>query len=285
MAPLTVEAMRAAVIAIRAGVFDDLGYVDADVDPLQAAVQPATPHSPGGGMPWTGSDAGAAVVLVLAGHAGAGASVAALALAEALTAHRPVRLVEYAEPLRCGLAAASSIELGLDEAGWRRGRRGQLDIARLAQPPVPGSDLPPPPQSGGDDRLLVVDTGWPLTTALLHTDRSEWLNPGQRVVVVTRLTVPAVRQTEHLLAALGPETCGEACVAAVGPNRWPRAVEASCGPNLRRLQTAGRLVRIPMEARLEARGLTPDALPRSVATAGRELAALLVASEPPKEPR
>lgn len=281
---MTIDAMRAAVMAIRAGVFDGLGWVDADDGGREAAVRAGTSFAAGGCVPWRSRDAGGSVVLVLAGHAGAGASVVALALAEALTACRSVQLVEYAEPVRSGLVAASSIELGLDDAGWRRGSRGQLDLARLAQRASPGSELPPPTQPGSD-RLRVVDPGWPLTTALLHADRREWPAVDQRVVVVTRLTVPAVRQSEHLLTALGPEACAQACVAAVGPNRWPRAVEASYGPILLRLWSEGRVVRIPMEARLEASGLTADPLPKSVATAGHELAALLVPSEPPKEPR
>lgn len=279
-APLTVEAMRAAIIAIRAGLFDHLGHADADAP--EALVGAAMSLRPGGCVPWR--DADGAVVLVLAGHAGAGASMVALALAEALTAHRPVQLVEYAEPLRSGLAAASSIELGLDETGWRRGRRGQLDIARLARP-APVGKLPPPPADGKADRLLVVDPGWPLTAALQHADRCERFDPGQRVVVVTRLTVPAVRQTEHLLSALGPQACAGASVAAVGPNRWPRAVDASHGPNLSTLWSDGRVVRIPMDARLEASGLTADPLPKVVATAGRELATLLVPPDAPAETR
>lgn len=223
------------------------------------------------------------MVLVLAGHAGAGASMVALALAEALTACGSVLLVECAEPLRSGLAAASSVELGLDEAGWRRGRRGGLEIGRLARPLPPGSELPPP--SGGVDRLLVVDLGWALTTALLGSDPREWLTGSERVVVVTRLTVPAVRQAEHLLAALCPQVSASACVAAVGPNRWPRGVEANYGPHLSRLEVDGRVVRMPMEPRLEGSGLTADPLPKSFAGAGRALADALGVFGPANEPR
>lgn len=282
-APLTVDAMRAAVLAIRAGVFDR-GCVGADGGGRHAEVLAACSPPPGVWVPWRGSDAAGAAVLVLAGHAGAGASMVALALGEALAADRPALLVEYAEPLRSGLAAACSSELGLDGAGWRRGRRGRLDVGRLGRP-QPVSELPRPPQPDGADRLLVVDLGWALTAALLHADPGEWLTADQRVVVVTRLTVPGVRQTEQLLAALGPQACGGACVAAVGPNRWPRGVEANYGPNLATLASDGRLVRIPMESRLEGSGLTADPLPKSVATAGRALAAALLPSAPGEAPR
>lgn len=282
--PLTVDAMRAAVTAIRAGVFDNLGGVDPDFGAQQAVTGAETSPLSGGGVPWRGGNAGGPVVIVLAGHAGAGASMVALALAEALTACRSVLLVECAEPLRSGLAPASSVELGLDEAGWRRGRRGELEIARLARPQqVRG--LAPPPLPGGDDWALVVDLGWALTTALLGSAPREWLTGGERVVVATRLTVPAVRQAEHLLAAVGPQVRGGACVAAVGPNRWPRGVEANYGPNLRTLQEDGRVVRVPMEPRLEGSGLTADPLPKSFAGAGRALADALGLSGPAKEPR
>jgi hypothetical protein len=102
------------------------------------------------------------------------------------------------------------------------------------------------------------------------------------MVVVTRVTVPAVRQTEHVLAAVD----GEAAVAAVGPARWPRLVEASCGPRLTELRSQGRVVAVPVDRRLESAGLTGDRLPNRVAAAGRSLAALLApAGSPPPGPR
>jgi hypothetical protein len=66
-------------------------------------------------------------VRVIAGHSGAGASTAALAIADAAAGGgRSVHLVEAAHPSRSGLVAATSAELGLDETGaWRRGTRGQ----------------------------------------------------------------------------------------------------------------------------------------------------------------
>ncbi|WP_245160247.1 hypothetical protein [Blastococcus sp. CT_GayMR20] len=263
--------MRAAVIAIRAGIFDDAS--DVDVVCGRRASSTAAVGGSGrpdaGPMPWAGDDVGGPVVLTVAGHAGAGASTVALAVAEALAERRRVQLVDYAEPVRSGLVAASSIELGRDGAGWRRGRRGGLDVFRLARCSADGG-LPPLPATDDAERLVVVDAGWSLTCALL--DFPGPLVGGAMVVVVTRVTVPAVRQTEHLLGAVA----GTAVVAAVGPARWPQAVEASCGPQLRELRVRGRVVPVPVDRRLEPAGLTGNRLPKPVTAAGRALAALLV---------
>lgn len=273
--PMTVEAMRAAVIAIRAGVFDGGQCADGEVvgSRLRAEISAPTARSVETPMPWTRADADGPVVLVLAGHAGAGASIVALAVAEGLADGRWVQLAEYAEPARSGLASASSIELGVED-GWRKGRRGRLDVLRLP-PAMAGGELPAPPATDGRERLLVVEPGWSLTSALL--DSAESVSGKGTIIVVTRLTVPAVRQTERVLAAVGDD----AWVAAVGLSRWPRAVEASCGPHLRQLRSRGRVVRVPIDPRLESTGLTGDPLPKSVAVAGWSLAGLILSAVPP----
>ncbi len=268
--PMTVAAMRAAVVAIRAGVFDDVPGGDAI----------------GGGHPdrtrllWATPDIGGPVVLVLAGHAGAGASTVALAIADGVAADRRVQLVDYADPSRSGLVAAATIELGKDGTGWRRGRRGRLDLCRLTQCPA-GGQLPPLPATDGAEIPVVVDAGWSLTTALL--DFPDSLR-GARIVVVSRVTVPGLRQTERVLAAVEDQGQGEGevAVAAVGPARWPRVVEASCGPRLRAARSQGRLVPVPVDRRLATVGLTGDRLPKPVAAAGRSLAALLVPAGSPQ---
>lgn len=268
--PMTVDAMRAAVIAIRAGVFDGGQRADGEIvgSRPRAVVHALTSRSVEAPMPWTGADVDGPVVLVLAGHAGAGASIVALAVAEGLADGRWVQLAEYAEPARSGLATASSIELGVED-GWRKGRRGRLDVLRLPRV-MAGGELPAPPGTDDRERLLVVDPGWSLISALL--DSAESLSGKGTIIVVTRLTVPALRQTEHLLAAVG----GDAWVAAVGPSRWPRAVEAGCGSRLRQLRSRGRVVRVPIDTRLASTGLTGDPLPKSVAVAGRSLAMLIL---------
>lgn len=274
--PMTVEALRAAVIAIRAGIFDDVSGDDVVCTGQMSgtAVASSTYRSHAGPIFWAAGDVGGPIVLVVAGHAGAGASTVALAVAEGLAESRRVQLIDYAEPVRSGLTAASTIELGTDGADWRRGRRGRLDVARLAHRPGDG-ELPPPPETDDTARLLVIDAGWSLTSALLDSPGSLIQNAN---VVVTRVTVPGVRQAEHLLAAVADEPV----VAAVGPARWPRAVQASCGPRLRELQSLGRVVRVPVDRRLETAGLNGDRLPKPVAAAGRSMAALLVPAEDPQ---
>jgi len=269
--PMSLEAMQAAVVAIRGGVFDP--------EPVQprAAASPATDTERRGAAVSLGCPA----VVVLAGHAGAGASTVALAVAEAVAAAQPVLLVEYADPRRSGLGVASDCELGVDEQGWRRGRRSSLRLARLglACPPVPGWPVPPsdPRDSPSAPRLLVLDAG--------HLDVASLAGPGwlpglldaAQLVVVTRITVPAVRQTEHLLGALP----APAVVATVGSGRWPGVVTARCGPHLRAARAGGRAVMVPTVRRLEVDGLTADPLPKPVAAAGKALAAQLSPDQPP----
>src|SRR3712207_1452851 len=73
--PMTVEVMRAAVVAIRAGAFDDVGGFDivGGGHSSSAAVVNKTCRPDADQIPWTGVDAGGRVVLTVAGHAGAGA--------------------------------------------------------------------------------------------------------------------------------------------------------------------------------------------------------------------
>lgn len=269
---MTVQAMRSAVIAIRAGAFDATPAVSDAESSASAA--------------WPGVAARSAVefsgpaVIVLAGHPGVGASTVALAVSEALAGRWRVQLVEYADPHRSGLGAASDSELGVDADGWRRGRRGAVNLARLAEARASMGDLPLPPNDGDDgpggDRLFVLDIGCPVSSTL--TD-SGWLNAlvsTAELVVVTRMTVPGVRQTEHILTALGTP----AVLATVGSGRWPGVVAASCGPTLRAARAAGRAVNVPTVGRLEIDGLTADPLPKPVAAAGKALAALLSPNQP-----
>ena len=265
--PMSVEAMRSAVIAVRAGAFDGLAAAH-DVVAQVAATHPTVP-------PPSIGDLGGPAVVVLPAHAGAGASTVALSVAEALSGYRPVQLVEYADAHRSGLAAASSSELGVDESGWHRGRRNHIDLARLATDRRSVDTLPPPPSAGTDvsagDGLLVIDVGWPVTGMLSGPGWTTALQGGTQLVVVSRVTVPAVRQTEHVLGMLEVP----AVVACVGSGRWPGMVTASCGPALRAARAAGRVVPVPVDRRLAIAGLTPDPLPRPVAAAGRALARLL----------
>ena len=264
--PLPVEVLKAAAIAARSGAFD----------PAPPAYHPVAADTGPDAAPF--GESATPLVAVLAGHAGAGASTVALALAEALSGRWRVQLVEYCEPHLSGLGAASFDELGVDDAGWRRGRRGPLDLARLSQARELVDCFPPPqPMLTPGDRLLVLDLG--AAAARLLRDPAGWLATmvgSAEVVVVTRLTVPGVRQSEHLLSALPVP----AVLATVGSGRWPGEVAASCGPSIRSARDAGRTVMVPIDRRLEVSGLTGDPLPKSVTAAGKALAAHLRPEQP-----
>src|SRR4051794_25031312 len=80
--PMTVPAMRTAVRAIRAGAFDGADMADAAVvDDMRRAVVRAGLRTVAARMPWAEVAVGRHVLVVMAGHAGAGASTAALAIA------------------------------------------------------------------------------------------------------------------------------------------------------------------------------------------------------------
>ncbi|WP_051004913.1 hypothetical protein [Blastococcus saxobsidens] len=198
----------------------------------------------------------------------------ALAISDAAAAtDRRVHLVETAHPRRSGLIAAASAELGTDAAGaWRRGSRDRVTIDRRVADVEPCGW--PVLASSEEPAVTVLDLGLPAPEDLarLAADRTS-------TVVVCRPTVPGVRLTEHVLSQLAGQPV---MVAVVGPARWPRAVKANCGPQLRELRSRGRVVRVPVDGRLQTAGLTGDRLPKGVEAAGRSLAALLMPAVPPQ---
>jgi len=220
------------------------------------------------------------VVAVLAAHPGAGASTVAVAIAEALAAGgTPTRLVEVADPARSGLPAAASAELGVDGSGWRHGRRGPLQVDRLAEHVRGlGEVLPPRPGKPGVSECVVLDLGWPAREVLAAGGWLAQLLDAPRLVLVCRPTVPAVRQAERLLT--DPRSIRPVVIAAPGRGRWPGGVTASCGPAMRAMREAGRVVTVPLNRRLEVDGVTADPLPRPIAAAGKALAAQLMADQP-----
>lgn len=217
-----------------------------------------------GSLDWC-LDPAVPTAVVLAGHAGAGSTTVALAVAEGLADRASVQLVDCSEPLRCGLGAASVAELGNDEWGWRHGRRGGLDLARRADSWQPAG----PPRRGESSRfrpkVRLVDVGMNVASALpgLGADGAEDTD----LVVVTRLTIPAVRQTEVVLTLLDRPVL----IAALGRYTQRRALPP-LGPRLRRAVAAGLLVRVPWDRRLATEGLSADPLPAAVARAGSALA-------------
>jgi hypothetical protein len=251
--PFTIDAMRAATAAIRAGRFD--------VPPTRtrALTPPARPALSSG---WHDDVDGSAVVVVIGGHAGAGASTVALALSEGLTDRASVHLCDWHLPRHSGIDVAVTQELGT-EFGWRQGRRGPLLISRQVEP---DAGCPPVATNGRSPRVCVIDLGH-----LVDDDLRALSSATAAVVVVTRVSLPGVRQTEHVLSFLTEE----ALVVGIGPRCWPGRVEVSCGPRLRELKERHRVVAMPLDRGLAVTGLTTDPLPRHVAAAGRRIVALL----------
>lgn len=218
-------------------------------------------------------------VAVLGAHGGAGASTVALALADAAAARGHAgRLVSCAVPARSALWAVPTVELGVSGDGhWRSGRRGEhLAVDRFNGPSHDAVGRLTLTPSGATDAFTVVD----VDSDADGRGQDEWLWLACAVVLVFRVTVPGVRQTERVLNELegnvGPGRPG--CLvlgATVGRRRWPRVVASSAGPLLRRLRSDGRVVTIPVDPRLEVTGPTSSALPRAVLRAGEALLAEL----------
>ncbi len=292
--PLSVAEMQAAIEAAWRGEYADAhgGQGDSRRGQAPRAGQSSAPAArratlgtegpAGGGRPVAGTcPLPGPTVLVLAAHAGAGASTVALLLADTLVASgTATRLIECADPSRSGIAAATDTELGEDPSGWRRGRRGQLEIDRPGQPLAALDDLPAPrpvdPPST-DPAVTVVDAGWPAADVLTAEGWPTRLITTALVVVVGRATVPGTRQVEQLLATLPKQA---ALVAALGPAKWPGVVSASCGSQIRALRASGHLVAVPVDRHLDVTGLTANPLPRQLAHAGRELADRLLPDLP-----
>lgn len=226
-------------------------------------------------------------VAVVGAHGGAGTSTVALALSDATAAaDRGVHLVSCAGPSGCGLQAAASTELGVDPTGtWRTGRRGpRLIVDRLVSAAAgEGARWPAAPVGLGEDVLTVVD-------AEAGAARSpRLLASAAAVLLVCRVSVPAVQQVEQLLEPLlharpgtadargapGAAASRAVLVAALGSGRWPGAVSSATGPLLRQLQHDGRVVSVPVDRHLVVHGPTGGALPRSVTRAGAQLLRLI----------
>ena len=211
-------------------------------------------------------------IAVAAAHSGAGASTVALAVVDALSGSgQPARLIETAPPSRSGLVAAASVELGLDPTGaWRRGSRQQATVLRRASNENPGGW----PESLPADRgaTTVIDLGSPAiaNVARLAADRPA-------VIVVCRVTVPAVRMAERLLAEIAG---APVVVAAIGPRRWPGEVAASAGPYLSSLRDTRRVAAVPEDARLKTTGPTSSPLPKPVIAAARTVLAAIEDVQP-----
>jgi hypothetical protein len=235
-----------------------------------AAEDPVTSNEPPSG------EVDAAVtrtLLVIGAHAGAGATMVSVAVADALgelpvgSGVGPVRLIDAAPHEGSGLVAATAYEVGWRGSGWRAGRRGSSMILRPAGSPTSPADVPSfePSEAG----WLVIDAGWPWRAVTAARNPIEALVERAKVLVVCRATVPGVRQVEVALDALPADSF----VAGVGAGRWPAVVEASFGPRLARTVAEGRAVLFPSDRRVEVNGIAAEALPAALVGAAGALVA------------
>ena len=229
------------------------------------------------------------VIPVLAGHPGGGASVLAAVLADALAAqgHR-VLLIDAADPLRSGLADATTDDgprlAGPHRSvGIRQSGRGPIRCARLEYTgaPVRSVGMVPAPQywatPNGAVDVTVVDIGWDAwaLAAMPLQGPGGWLRhgtPTPRPVLALRPSLPAARHTEQLLSRLAVWTCGGgatemAAVVVMGAKTVPAAVRAVAGNALTPL--LHHAVCLPTDRDLVEKGVTtaptPDPAQHAVA--------------------
>ena len=264
---------------------------------------PPLPRDP---MDWA---AFGTVIPVLAGHTGGGASVLAAVLADALAArgHR-VLLIDAADPLRSGLADATTDDgpsrpSPHGSVRVRQARRGPIRCARLEfdDIPVRSPALVPAPQywvsPDGPVDVTVIDIGWDAWGALGATalqGPGGWLrcgSPTPRPVLAMRPSLPAARHTEQLLNRLAHwdhdgGAADIAAVAVIGAKKVPPALRAAAGDALTPLLASA--VCLPDDRRLAERGITADPTPAAAQHAVQPLLTrwgLLTTTTTPPVPR
>ncbi len=254
-----------------AGVAEQIGEAVACMTEL------ALPESARGPVDWSGFGA---LIPVLAGSPGAGASVLAAGLTDALQlGGRCALLIDAADPARSGLAAAASSEGPWVHQPHRRlavrySWRGHALLARLESdlPAITPGMVPPPPAWLPElDPLhaTVVDVGhdgWRAAANPL-AGAGGWLRagwPAPRPILVVRPTRPSLRQAEQVLARLDPWITAGAAVppyqlVVMGAKRWPAHVVGAAGRRLDAL--VGQAVFVPHDGDVEVGGITAELLP------------------------
>lgn len=236
------------------------------------------------------------VLPVLAGSAGAGASVFAAAATDALQrAGRCALLVDTADPSRSGLCSATEVEgqhTTTPAAGVRvrYSWRGHAVLARresdrgLSHSTIPELEptqwLPLPPLE--PLHTTVVDLGGEWSRAEADGGTRSWLKSAaagapQRPVLIVRATRPSLMAAEAGLARLDPEIASGQLVAPARlvvmaswkKRAWPPGVIGTAGSRLARLLDDA--VFVPYDRDLDLGGVTAEPTPARVRTAVAEL--------------
>lgn len=226
---------------------------------------------------WTGFGA---VIPILAGSPGAGASVLAAVLADVLQIEqRRVLLVDLADPARSGLAAAARSEGPLltrphPHVHIRFSWRAQALLARLQTAlPVIAPGMVPPPRfwlaHGYQPHVTVVDLGHDSWRVSAHplTGAGAWLRrgtPQPSPVVVVRPTRPSLLHAEQVLTRLDPWVAVAAVsrptqLVVMGAKRWPDGVAGAAGRRVAALLPDA--VFVPHDTRFAAAGVTAAVTP------------------------
>ncbi|WP_353952499.1 hypothetical protein V6K52_03380 [Knoellia sp. S7-12] len=220
------------------------------------------------------------VLPVVGAAGGTGASTFALALATAAGG----RVVECATMTASGLVAAPTAELGRRDSGWLRGTRGTVVIERPTEILTALVDLQAPPTPEVIPPMTVVDVAWELGQVLATESWvADVLRQSSLVVVTATATIPGLRRLEAALGMLAPTPC---VAAVLGPRRkkWARAVAHSVGARTTALIRSERLVELPIDARLSARGLDSAPLPDALLHAATYLLHLTQDVPPGRSP-
>lgn len=237
------------------------------------------------GMPATAAQAAdwsgfGAVVPVLAGSPGAGASVLAALMGDVLQrSGQRVLIVDAADPPRSGLAMAArcdgpGVTVAHPQVRIRFSWRAQALLARVETSlPVLAPGMVPPPRFWrspvASPQVTVVDIGhdaWRATASSV-TGVGGWLRQGRPApspVLVVRASRPSLLQAEQVLARLQPWVqAGVACpvvqLVVMGAKRWPAGVAGAAGRRVSAL--LGEAVFVPHDAELAAAGVTAAITP------------------------
>lgn len=267
--PLAVDELKRAWHAVSAGAFRPEG------------ARLMAPRRAGTAGEWTPAEGEQTVAFVgCVGSAGA----STVALAAALAAPGPVRVIECCSATASGLASAATAELGVDPSGWSQGRRELVLLERASEVLAVVDDVPLP-TAADPGTLTLLDVGWEV--GQLHAGAS-WLTDAvtdaDLLVLVTTATTPGMRRLGVALGLLTESRpdLDRVVVAVRGPRRrkWGRGVERAAGPLFQRVQAAGALTEIPECRDIAVTGLDSRPVPPPLVSAAGQLVAHLRRSSP-----
>ncbi|RMB57235.1 hypothetical protein [Tessaracoccus antarcticus] len=195
-----------------------------------------------------------AAVGVVGVSGGVGATIVALAIAEAIGADR---LIELCPSWLSGLVEATTAELGHDQ-GWRLGKRGNLLIERRDSDTAAVRDVP---------GRVVIDGGtWDGTTL-------QFAEHAGALVVVAPCTVPGLRRLSNLLSLSATGGHIFAVLTGASPRKpLTRGMASAGGPEVEALILNGRLVIVPACSSLRRAGITGNPLPKALLGAATTVA-------------